>query len=248
DLVSSVTVDVNVVSPDPLPVTIASPDPLPVEISTPIPLDVNVVSPDPLPVEIANPLNNQGNAVMVEAVDKIRPGIITLMYDGLIVSSTLAVEIVSQDRDITLVDATGFNAGDSITNLAEASDSNFPVVIVKVGNVLTLDRLIDGNFPIGTVIDNLPVQMNVIGTPASPVVYKVAPPPGEVWHLTRSMISMTHSSSGDMGKFGGISALTYGVQGRVFNDGAYTTFINWKTNGDLALSMYDVKFDSRSGG
>ena len=208
-------INVNILSPDPLPVILPT-DPLPVEIIAPIPLPVNVVSPDPLPVEIIGPINNQGNAVLVEAADKIRVGIVTLMYDGLIVSSTLAVAIASQDRDITLVDATGFNVGDSVTNLAAASYSSFPVIIAKVGNVLTLDRLIDGSHPIGAAIDNLPVQMNVLGTPANPIIYKVAPPPGEVWHLTRSMISMTHSTSGDMGKFGGIKKLIDRLPGEKF--------------------------------
>lgn len=59
---------------------------------------------------------------------------------------------------------------------------------------------------------------------------------------------MTHGSSGDMGKFGGISKLTYGLQGRVLSSGAYISYTNWKSNGDMARDMYDVVFDARSGG
>ena len=56
-------IDVNVVSPDPLPVDLASsitvdvnvvsPDPLPVNVGNTV--DVNLVSPDPLPVSISSP-------------------------------------------------------------------------------------------------------------------------------------------------------------------------------------------------
>lgn len=214
----------------------------------PDPLNVNIASPDPLNTAILSPLSQSGEAVLVEQTDKIRAGIVTLMYDGLLTSSTLAAPATSQDRTLTLVDATGFNVGDSITSLSLASDRVFPIIISVAGNTIELDRLIDGSYPIGTPIENTPIQLNVAGSAVSPVIYKVAPPPGEIWHLTRGLISMTHSAGGDMGKFGGISALTYGVQGRILKSGEYTTFINWKTNSDMALSMYDVKFDDRSGG
>ena len=47
----------NNVLPAILDVNVVSPDPLPVDITSSITVDVNVVSPDPLPVEIATPLD-----------------------------------------------------------------------------------------------------------------------------------------------------------------------------------------------
>jgi len=237
------------VLPDPLNVNIAQQtlNPINVSIVGPDPLPV-ILPTEPLPVEVAGPLNEDGDAVFIEVKDAVRFAIVTHVYGDVVAQSTVAVAIVSQDRDIVLVDSTGFSIGDSITNLVAASDRTFPTIVAIVGNTITLDKLIDGNFPIGTSIESVPIEMNVLGIPATPTVFKVAPPIGQVWHLTRIMITMTHGSAGDMGKFGSLPALIYGLQGRVFRSGAYITYTNWKTNGDMARDMYDVKFDSRSGG
>ncbi len=208
----------------------------------------NNVLPDIIDVNVVSPLNEIGDSVMVEVKDAIRFAIITHVYGDVTAQSTVAVAIVTQDRDITLVDATGFLVGDSITNLVAASDRTFPTIVSILGNTITLDKLIDGNYPIGTSIEAVPVEMNVLGVPATPTLFKVKPPTGQVWHLTRVMITMTHSTSGDMGKFGGIPALVYGIQGRVLTAGAYISYTNWKTNAEMARDMYDVTFDSRSGG
>jgi len=252
-------VNVNISSPDPLPVEIATPVPVDVNISqqTLDPINVNIASPnplpvslpnDPLPVEVVGPLNEANDAVLVETKNVVRFGIVTHVYGDVTAQSTVAVAIVSQDRDIVLVDSTGFLVGDSITNLVAASDRTFPTIVAIVGNTITLDKLIDGSYPIGTIIEAVPVEMNVLGVPASPTIFKVKPPIGQVWHLTRVMITMTHSSAGDMGKFGGIPALTYGLLGRVLSGGSFISYTNWKANSDMGRDMYDIRFDARSGG
>lgn len=214
----------------------------------PNPFPVDIVSPNPVPVEITSPINDSGDAVKTEPSTPIKRLIITKVYGDVTVQSTVAVAIVSQDRDIVLASAAGFTVGDSITNLVAASDRTFPKIVSISVNTITLDKLIDGNYPIGTSIEAVPVELNVLATPANPAVFKVKPPSGDVWHITRVMISMTHGTAGDMGKFGGINALTYGIQGRTFISGEYISYTNWKTNGAMASDMYDVRFDARSGG
>ena len=53
--------------------------------------------------------------------------------------------------------------------------------------------------------------MNEVGSLASPFSYKIMPLAGEIWHITKISISMAHSSAGDLGKFGNITALTNGI-------------------------------------
>jgi hypothetical protein len=59
---------------------------------------------------------------------------------------------------------------------------------------------------------------------------------------------MVHGSAGDMGLFGDLPALTYGVALRTLTDGVYNTYTVWRSNGDIATDMYDVRFDTRSSG
>jgi hypothetical protein len=163
-------------------------------------------------------------------------------------ASPLAVAAPSGSREITLDDSTGFLVGNSVTDLDSASNRILPIIIAVNANTLTLDRHIDGNFPLGAVVSTVSTQLNVVGNPITPVVFTVAPPPGTVWHVTRMMIAMTHATRGDMGLYGDLPALTYGVVGKVQKSGQALSFTNWKSNAGMALSMYDVRFDERSGG
>lgn len=215
----------------------------------PDPLNVNVVSPDPLPTSIVSPLSVDLAAVVVEQVSRAADRIILPELQGVVTAtSTQAIASASGDRDITLVDASAFAVGGRITDNTAASDRKLPIIISITGNVLTLDRGLDLSYDIGKNWVSVPVELNVLGTPSSVVVFSVAPPPAETWSITRMLLAMTHGSAGDLGLFGGMPALTYGVQIRTVKDGVVNTLTNWKTNGDMALSMFDVSFDARSGG
>ncbi|AUR82068.1 hypothetical protein NVP1021C_05 [Vibrio phage 1.021.C._10N.222.51.F9] len=169
-------------------------------------------------------------------------------FQGEVITTvTQAVASAPGDRDITLVDSTGLVVGDRVTDLTAASDRKLPIIVAINGNVITLDRGLDLSYPIGKDWSSVPVELNVLGTPENPVIFSVAPPVNETWVITRLLLSMTHDIAGDLGLFGGIPALTYGVQVRT-RDGVVNTLNNWKSNGDMALSMYDISFDSRSGG
>lgn len=163
-------------------------------------------------------------------------------------STTLSVATTGDGTEytITVASATGFNAGDYIHLDGELTH---PKIISIAGNVFTLDRRIDNAHSIGeSVIQSVLDMSTTAGTMASPVIYYAAPSTGEVWHLTRMLFSMTHAGAGDLGLFGGLTALTNGVLVRIKVNGAYTTFTNWKTNADIKSDMYDVEFDARSGG
>ena len=91
------------------------------------------------------------------------------------------------------------------------------------------------------------------GTLAVPQVYLFGPETSTedgptVWLISLILFEMTHGSAGDLGKFGGIPALTNGVVLRVRVNGRYGTLTNWKRNGDIKTDTFAVEFDARSGG
>lgn len=164
---------------------------------------------------------------------------------------TVAVPAGGGTNTITVADSTGFAVTDYVHLNTTSFETTHPVIVDITGLVFTLDRRLDNAHEIGDTIQKAIVDLSSLaGTTAAPVEYFIGPEPGTtaVWDITRLLIEMTHDSAGDLGKFGGITALLNGVFIRVRNNGEYRTLTNWKTNGDIAVDMYDVTFSSRSGG
>jgi hypothetical protein len=161
---------------------------------------------------------------------------------------TVATSDTGGDYVITVTSTVGFIVGDYIQIGAENHTSIFYQIVSLTATTMTLDAYVDNAFPIGTAVQKVIIEMNVIGTLASPAEYIIAPNPGQVIHITRIIITMTHSSAGDLGLFGNLSPLTNGVLIRANVNGQYGTFTNWKTNEQMKSDMYDVEFDTRSSG
>lgn len=165
-------------------------------------------------------------------------------------ATTFAVDAPAQSTSIAVVSSTGFTVGDPIHIEDGVIETNHPIITLIVGNVFTLDRPLDNAFAIGDSITKTIQNMNVVGSLLSPQSFRVIPRSGEVWHLMRILIEITHSTSlGDNGLFGDLPALTNGVLLRRY-DGTtakYNTFTDWKDNGDIMTDMYDVNYSARSG-
>ena len=174
------------------------------------------------------------------------------------VSTTLTVATTGSGTEyqISIADATGFNNNDYLHIEDGTPESTHPKILSSVPAlpttgpaVFTLDRRIDFAHPIGATVEQSDLDLRgTIGTLAAPIEYWIGPPAGEVWHIMRILFGMSHGASGDLGKFGGITALTNGCLMRVRINGAYGTFTNWKTNENIKTDMFDVEFDARSGG
>jgi len=166
-------------------------------------------------------------------------------------TTTLAVATVGDGTEyqIEVVDASSFSAGDNIHVGNGEHEITHPKIISIATNVITLDRRLDLAHSIGTSIIKAVLDIrSLAGTLVSPVEYWVAPPEGEVWHLMRILFSMSHGTAGDLGKFGGIAALTNGLFMRAKTSGSFGTVTNWKTNENIKTDMFDLAFDTRSGG
>lgn len=161
-------------------------------------------------------------------------------------STTLSVQASVGATDIDVVSAISFNIGNQIILNGELF--HFHITNI-VANNIQLDRPIDNILPIGTTVRDISNNMAVLGSLASPVSFKVQPPTGddaEIWQITRVLQGMTDGSAMDDGKFGGIPALTNGAVLRAFRDGQFRTGAAWKTNGDMALDMFDLTYTDKA--
>lgn len=171
------------------------------------------------------------------------------------VNTTLSVATVGDGTEYTIsvADATGFTVGNHLHIDTTSVETTMPVLLSTTAAtgpaVFTIDRRIDLAHNIGDTVTSAVIDMSsLIGTLATPQKYIVGPEAGEVWHITRLLFEITHTSAGDLGFFGNQTALTNGVVLRAKISNQYGTFTNWKTNADIKADMYDVEFDARSGG
>lgn len=175
-------------------------------------------------------------------------GLNLFFFRDLGTSTTISINANQDDTSINVDDSTGFNIGDRI-RLTSSIKTGQPFVFITniAANLITLDRPLAIDLIIGDDVSIISTDMNVNGSLASPIAFKVMPPNGTLsllWQLTRMMLSITDSRSMDDGKFGGITGgLENGVVLRVKKgDGTIQELTNWKTNGDIALDMFDVNY------
>lgn len=171
-------------------------------------------------------------------------------------TTTLNSAATQDDTSISVVNTAGFSVGDSIRleegTISEYDDILITVIAAGTPGTLTLDRPLDFTYTTSATVEKVYVDLENISagvTLSSPVIAEIKPPAGEVWHIIRIILNMTHGSSADDGKFGGITALTNGVVMRqVTNTVGKQIISNWKTNGDIREDMYDVSYSDRAGG
>lgn len=164
------------------------------------------------------------------------------------VTDTIAVATSQGDTTIVLADSTGFLEGDRIQINGGVLDQSFPLILSIATNTLTIDRQIDAEHAIGIEVEVVDLDLDAVGSLAAPKIFIVEPPNGQIWHIERLILTMGHSTAGDLGLFGNLAALTNGCIFRVKIGEVYSTFSNWKTNGGIKGDMFDVVFDTRSGG
>jgi hypothetical protein len=166
-------------------------------------------------------------------------------------STTLNTAANEGDTALIVEDTTGFVVGDEIqiseNGTQEIGLMTVTVVAAGTPGTLTLDRPIGNDYTTSAVVLKVTSEMAVVGSLASPQAFEVEAPAGNVWQITRILISMGHLTAADDGKFGGIAALTNGVAIRATTAAGRTvTFANWKTNGDMKLDMYDVIYSAKA--
>ena len=196
-------------------------------------------------------INSFRGALKVDTALVHKEGVNLFFFRETGVNSTIAVDASEGDTDISISDSTGFNIGDRLKLTSTiATGQPFLIITDIVANVITLDRPLIVDLAIGDAVEVVTTSLNVSGSLSTPIIFRIQPPNGSlslIWQLTRLMFNITDTLSMDDGKFGGIPALTNGVLLRVVKgDGSIQELTNWKTNGDMALDMYDVSYTDKA--
>lgn len=197
-----------------------------------------------------NPLKSFNGAINTHDADVHHSFINHYFHQHTATETTFAANAPAGSTQITLTSATGFAVGDTIHIQDGVTEIVHPKITALVGTLVTLDRPIDNNYVIGDTITKAIISMDVSGTLASPQSFKTFPASTDIWHIETITIELTHSTAGDNGLFGNLTALTNGVVLRIYNatTGLYTTLANWKTNSDIVVDIGNITYSARSGG
>lgn len=188
--------------------------------------------------------NHTTNAWDVSIQDQHTDAIIVLFNK--VINSTFLSSVATIDSSIIEVDdASGITIGTYIIlfNPYLIRFSTFFVTDLT-GNTIQLDSALDVEYPSGsTFVDVATVELNVDGSSTHQVFgirgTSVAPDsiPIEV-DLTRIILQGITDTLPTYGLFGDLPILKYGVFLRK-RDGRYKNILNWKSNDDIANTMYD---------
>jgi len=199
---------------------------------------------NPKIVSLDNPLPVKPGAEATQLVN-----ILAELKTATVTTTTTAI-VAGLDYLIDVDDGSIFSVNDFIAIGGEPNNDGHRYKILAISsNQLTLDSYVDLSWAVGTEVRKVMVALeSAVGTLVSPVVYRVTPNEGSALDVSRMIVSMTHSSAGDNGKFGDLPPLTNGFLIRFRVGGVYNTFANWTSNASIKTDVYDLDYDTRSGG
>lgn len=195
-------------------------------------------------------INSFNGAINIHDADSHHSIVNEFFHQHTTTTTTFAQNAPAGSTDINLTSATGFAVGDYLHLQDGLIETVHPKITVLTGTIATLDRPLDNSFVAGDTITKTLQTMNVSATLASPQSFKIHPSNNEVWHIEAIKLEMTHSTAGDNGLFGNLTALTNGVVLRRYDGltGKFYTFTNWKTNAGILLDMDSIDYNTRSSG
>lgn len=136
------------------------------------------------------------------------------------------------DTSFTAVEGHGIIVGNMIYFKQNGRRTEFECTAVDT-NIITLDGPVDYAYTTDAKSTKADHDLSVAGSLAVPKVFHITPPSGVKWDIVKIQLFISDETVMDDGKFGGMTALTNGVQLRQKN-GAYYNIFNFKTNGDIA--------------
>ena len=161
-------------------------------------------------------------------------------------STTLIADTVAEAYTMSCTTGHGLVATNFFVMFDPISQHGFTAEVVSIAgdNTVNLDRPLPFAFPSATtVIQERKIDMNVDGS-GTRQTFEIGSLLTAELDITRLMFQMTTTDPATFASFGDQSALSRGMIFRKL-DGFPTTYWNVKTNGDLAILMYDLHiFDS----
>jgi len=171
-------------------------------------------------------------------------------HSGLITTLTAPTADDGSSYTLQVASIAGFAAGQTLQVGNGVVEDTHPVIVgAPIGNLITLDRRIDFKHDIGATVERVYTNMrDRVGSMVAPEEYILTPNKGTIVYITRFLITMSHTTPGDLGTFGNLAKLINGISLRIKKDGKYHSITNWKTNEDIKADIYNVDFDTRSSG
>jgi hypothetical protein len=202
---------------------------------------------DPGKREVMNITNGNANVQLADQTTKPLDALFARSLSAFSLASPISasgVEPATYVYSFTAVAGHGIIPGDEILLLDSVGDRSFYAEVLNtVGNVITVDRMVDWAFPLTTLGRIVSTDMTVNGS-VTPIAFSLRA--GDIpVDSVRFIATMTDDSSMDDGKFGGLAALPRGLVFRIVNTFQKTIFC-FKTNGEIAQFCYDTKYPDKA--
>lgn len=211
--------------------------------------------------EITNPINQTLNATIcdldgecatvsnnkldVQLNDQTTPILIFPVYRVLQEGFALANNTITDTRNITLTNSSGFIVGDTIGIFQDSTNvrNYFGEVLAINGNELTLDKEFESVFDISLnpIIQKIDMNINEDAS-TNRIIYEFRNYGSVPLDIVRVLFTMETTNSVDLNKFGDISGgLNVGCLLREQKaDGTYANIYNFKTNFDFLSTQFDL--------
>jgi len=159
------------------------------------------------------------------------------------VETTINAQVSIDDKVITVADGTGFLVGQYLSIFTPISNRFYVAYILSIStNDITLDTPLDFPYTVGSFVTGGRTNMNVDGS-STPVIFGLRNTDqaiGVTADITRIMMTILSDTAPAYDEFGDITGgLTNGVVIRRV-DGVTRNISNFKTNGDIAGTTFDV--------
>ena len=161
----------------------------------------------------------------------------------------LTASPVINSNTIEVATPTTIVLGDSVTCFQNREPGGLPhifrgIVLNIFGGILTVHSLVSLNFnPLQTMVLIGGPQANVDGSVTKRIFTLNNVTSDLILNITNFRVHITDNLAMDDGGFGGMSALLYGVVLRkLFLDGTYVNYWDFRTNGDIALASRDLVY------
>lgn len=168
----------------------------------------------------------------------------------------IAASAGAKTKTLTLDPGHGFVVGDFIEIYAETPVGDLTLkrfvqlrVLAVVVDVITVQPFIGFDLdPVNIKFSKRTSADMAVDGSISPKRFKISPPNGLRWDLTRTMITMVVTTNPDDSLYGNLPALTNGVFFGFENDLTQEYLVNIMSNAGYRASAYDVTYTTRSSG
>lgn len=157
-------------------------------------------------------------------------------------TTTLDVDVVVDEKTVTVTSATGALVGDCI-NIRQGSKIFQSLIRAVNGTLITFASPLDNAFTAGATVCFGEWNLNIDGS-TTPQIFKVCPPPDAKFHVASISITITDDATMDDSKFGSLTRLANGLICRR-TDGQIFNYFLISNNAGFYQAGYDTQYPEK---